>query len=262
MAFSKSIAKLSHLSFWFISKAYNFVKAILSGFWLGVMSEKSLDFSDELYYNNNKSYTNNNYNLSGLFTWEKAMIEKYFSNAKCILLIAAGGGRETLALSKMGFEVDSYECNAELIEYGNLFLKENKVDSKIKYLPRNSIPDEIKKYDGIIIGWGAYSLIRGYKKRLSFLSRLFPLLQKEAPLMISFLVKEEKGRQEKIIKHVSNFFRNFSNRDKTELGDILIANFVHLFNEEEIKGELVQAKFRVIDYYNILYGCTISIIQT
>jgi hypothetical protein len=260
MAIKKSIAKLSHSSFWLISKGYNFLNAILSGFWLGVMSEKSLDFSDELYYQHSEKYTNEKYNHSGLFEWEKERIEKYFSNAKSILLIAAGGGREALALSRMGFEVDSYECNQNLIESGNKLLQKNKIDSKIKYLPRNSVPGEIMKYDGIIIGWGAYSLIRGSKRRLFFLERLYPFLHKETPLMISFLTSAEYGRQDKIIKYVSNFFRIFSNKDKTELGDRLVPDFTHFFTEEEIKSEVRQSNFKVVDYSNFDYGCIICII--
>ena len=260
MAIKKSIAKLSHSSFWLISKVYNFLNAILSGFWLGVMSEKSLDFSDELYYQRSKRYMDDRYNQSGLFEWEKERIKKYFSKAKSILLIAAGGGREALALSKMGFEVDSYECNQLLIEYGNRLLQKNNIGSKIKYLQRNAVPGEIMKYDGIIIGWGAYSLIRGSKRRLLFLERLYPFLQKETPLMISFLTSAEHGRQDKIIKYVSNFFRIISNRDKTEPGDRLVPDFAHFFTEEEIKSELGQSKFKVVDYYNFDYGCIICII--
>jgi len=188
----------------------------------------------------------------------KERIEKYFSNAKSILLIAAGGDRETLALSKMEFDVDSYENNATLIEYGNVFLQKNKTDIKIKYLPSDSVPEDVKKYDGIIIGWSAYSHIRGYKKRLSFLVGLYPFLHKETPLMISFLTKEERGRQDKIVKIVSNFFRILKNKYKTEPGDILLSYFAHFFTEEEIKNELIQSKFMVINYYNIDYGCVIA----
>jgi hypothetical protein len=265
MAWYKFIAILSHLSLRFIEvvyklteKIFKFLNAILSGFWLGVMSEKSLDFSDELHYNHHKRSTDDEYNLSGLFDWEKDRIEKYFSNAKDILLIAAGGGREIMALSKMGFEVDSYECNTVLIEYGNELLQKSGIENKIKYLPRNRVPDETKKYDGIIIGWGAYSHIRGIKKRLSFLSGLYPFLHEETPLMISFLWTGRRTRYDKIIKNVSNFFRIFSKKDKTELGDRLREEFIHFFSEEEIKNELIQSKFRIIDYYSTDYGCVIA----
>jgi hypothetical protein len=162
----------------------------------------------------------------------------------------------------MGFKVDSYECNNTLIEYGNLFLQKNNCEDKIRYLPKSSVPAVYKKYDGIIIGWGAYSHIRGNKKRLSFLTELRQFLHKDSPLMISFLTKEEKGRQEAIIKNVSDFFKVFSKKDKTESGDRLFSSFVHFFNEEEIKKELVQSQYRVIDYYDIYYGCIVAMIST
>jgi hypothetical protein len=258
MALYKFTAKLSHLSFNFLKKLTAFLDAASSGFWLGVMSQRSLDYSDELYYKSTNQYTDDKYNESGLFDWEKPVIEKHFSNAKTILLIAAGGGREALALSKMGFIVDGYECNQTLIEFANRLLQKNNIDNRIKYLQRNSVPGEIKKYDGIIIGWGAYSLIQGNKNRISFLEGLSPFLNNETKLMISFLWTRSRNRRDKITKNISNFFRTFSRKEKTEPGDKLEPNFIHYFNEEEIKGELTQAKFRVLDYSSTDYGCVIA----
>ncbi|MCX6262025.1 MAG: hypothetical protein NTY95_14550, partial [Bacteroidia bacterium] len=160
----------------------------------------------------------------------------------------------------MGFEVDSYECNPALIEYGNALFQKNKIDNKIKYLERNSVPAEIKKHDGIIIGWGAYSHIPGHKKRLSFLEGLYPFMRNTTPLMISFLWTSKRNRRDKITKNFSDFFRTFSRKEKTEPGDKLEPDFIHYFNEEEIKNELTQSKFRVIDYYNTEYGCLIATI--
>jgi hypothetical protein len=261
MAYYKFIAKLSHLTFRFLMRVTDFLDAFSAGFWLGVMSEKSLDYSGELSHNRNKSYTDDKYNQSGLFEWEKPIIEKHFSNAKTILLIAAGGGREVLALSKMGFDVDAYECNSNLIEYGNTLLQKSNVNVKINYLPKNSVPGEINKYDGVIVGWGAYSLMNGSKNRLSFLSGLYPFLHKDTPLMISFLWMGERGRRDKIIKNVSNFFRIFGKRDKTEPGDRLEPDFIHFFTEDEIKYEIAQSKYGIIDYNTADYGCVVAKIQ-
>jgi hypothetical protein len=260
MALYKFTAKLSHLSFRFLKNLTIFLDAAFSGFWLGVMGRRSLDYSDELFYRNTKQYTDDKYNQSGLFNWERPVIEKHFSNARTILLIAAGGGRETLALSRMGFEVDSYECNRKLIESGNELLKMNNIDNQIKYLPANSVPGKIKKYDGIIVGWGAYSLMQGSKKRRSFLADLYPFLNEETPLMISFLYVEKKTKIDKIIRNISNFFRFFLRREKTELGDRLVPDFIHYFDEEEIKNEIIQSKFRIIDYSTKDYGCLIAVI--
>lgn len=258
MAYYKFIARLSHASLKCITKTYHFFNSVMTGFWLGVMGEKSMNYSDVLHYHRGSKYTDDNYNLSGLFRWEQAAIEKYFTNVKNILLIGAGGGRETIALSKMGYKVDSYDCNKALVEYGNAFLQKHGIKSELEYLPRDTVPTEVRKYDGIVIGWGAYSHIRGRKNRLSFLEKLQPFLDKEAPLMISFLLTGERTRQDKIVKRVADFFRIFSKQGKTDLGDGLMLEFVHYFTEEEIKNELMEAGYRVIGFNSIDYGCIIA----
>jgi hypothetical protein len=261
MAWYKFVALLSHWSYELNKKIQHFIDALHSGFWLGVMSERSLEYSDELFYNQKKHYTDDKYNQSGLYHWEKAMIEKHFKDAKKILLIAAGGGRELIALHNMGFDVTSYECNTRLIVYGNELLLRNGIRKKIEYLPGSSVPELITEYDGIIIGWGAYSLINGRKKRLTFLDGLLPFLKKEAPLMISFLFTRSRTRHEKTIRMISNFFRTIMFRERTETGDMLVPDFIHYFTEEEIKKELIQSKFKVIDYSDSDYGCLIANIQ-
>jgi hypothetical protein len=257
MGYHNFIAKLSHRSLALLERLFDFFHAVLSGFWLGVMSEKSLDYSDELHYNSANRYIGDKYNTSGLFDFEKAMIEKHFHGAKHLLLLAAGGGRETIALSGMGYVVDSYECNKKLVESGNALL-ERTAQNRILFLERNSVPAEIKKFDGIIIGWGAYSLIRGRNRRISFLNSLKPFLNTGAPLMISFLWEEKKSRKDLIIKSVSNFFRFFRLKEKSEPGDRLFNEFVHFFTEEEVRVELAEAKYRVIDYSSSEYGCLIA----
>ncbi len=258
MAYYKFIAKLSHSSFSLMQKVQNFSHAVLTGFWLGVMGEKSLGYSDELFYNKTKHYTDDSYNLKGLFDWEKPYIEKYFSNAKKILLIAAGGGREALALSKMGFEVDSFECNTIYLNYGNSLLQKYNIKNRIKYLPRNTIPGEIKKYDGIIIGWGAYSHITGSKRRIAFLSDLLPFMHEDSRLMISFVWSSARNRKDKVIRIVSDLFGIFSNGNKFEDGDRLVPDFIHFFTKEEIINELAEAKYKMIDYSNDDYGIAIA----
>jgi hypothetical protein len=265
MAYYKFVAKLSHLSFGcterinhFNQQVINLFHALQTGFWLGVMGEKSLDYSDDLTYNKTKFYREDKYNLSGLYEWEKPMIQKHFTNAKTILVIAAGGGREVVALSRMGFEVDGYECNTNLVEYGNGLLQKNGINSIIKYLPRNTVPELIKKYDGIIIGWGAYSFMMGSKTRRAFLSGLYPFLHKDTSLMMSFLYTKKRSKSDKIVINVANFLRSFGRREKVEPGDRLIPDYMHYFTEEEMKGELIKSNYIVKDFSTMSDGCIIA----
>ena len=176
-----------------------------------------------------------------------------------VLLIAAGGGREVIALSKMGIKVDGYECNPRLVEFGNSLLKKHDINSSIKYLERNSVPDDIKQYDGIIIGWGAYSLIRGHETRIGFLNSLKPFFKPETLLMASFVYSTRRRRKDKIIKQVADFLSFFHKKDRTEIGDRLVTLILlHYFSEDEIKSEFAQAGLDVIDYSGTGYGCLIA----
>lgn len=257
MAWYKIVARFSHASFKFLKNLTYFLDAFFSGLWLGIMGRKSLEFSDELYYNGSKSYFNDRYNESGFFGWEKPVIEKHFKDAKNIIIIASGGGREILALSKMGFSVEGYECNPYLVKYGNSLLKKNQVKAEIKLLPRNSVPDEQKQYDGLIIGWGAYSHMEGMGIRKSFLNELKPFMHESSRLMISFLYVTQRSKRDKIVVKVSNFFRTFSRKFRTEPGDRLEPDFIHYFMEDEIKSEITEAGFRIIDFSKDEYGCVI-----
>jgi len=258
MNWYKIVARLSHANFSFLKKLTNFLDAMFSGVWLGLMGKKSLEYSDELYYNNTTSYSDEKYNESGFFNWEKPVIEKYFSGCKTILLIAAGGGREVIALSKMGIEVDAYECNNKLTEFGNSLLAKRFIKTKIEPISRNSVPDNVKQYDGIILGWGAYSLMKGNHTRIEFLSYLKPFLKSEACLMVSFIYSVTRSRKDKFIKRISDLFAFFKRDNKPEIGDRLVPNFIHYFSEEEIKSEFSQAGLKIIDYSSTDYGYLIA----
>jgi hypothetical protein len=255
----KLLLRLVSGSLYFLRSIYKFSDAILTGFWIGILSEKTIEMYNKLHYEQATKYLEDSYNLSGLHKWEYDRIKKYFYAAKTFLLIGAGGGRETAALRKWGVEVDSYECSEKFVGYGNDFLRRNNIDARIVWLPVNSVPDVIKKYDGIIHGWGAYSHIQGSRNRISLLKRLHPFCNNETHIMISFYTKEGSGWQDKIVRSVSNFFRFFTGRSGTELGDRLHSYYAHYFNRVEIESEFKQSGFILVDYYDDEYGCAIGI---
>jgi 2-polyprenyl-3-methyl-5-hydroxy-6-metoxy-1,4-benzoquinol methylase len=242
----------------FPRRVYKFTDGVISGFWLGVLGEKNIEKYNDLHYNQGHTYRDDKWNLSGLQGWEYERIKKHFSKSKTFLLIGAGGGRETAALSNWGAEVDSYECSGKLVEYGNDFLKRNNIDATISFLPKNSVDGITKKYHGIILGWGAYSHIQDSSKRIAFLSALHPFCTDDTHIMISFLVKDGQGRKDKLTMNVSNFFRYFRKAGKTENGDRLLSYFAHFFDKKEIEYELSAARFSLIEYSDSEYGCAVG----
>ena len=185
-------------------------------------------------------------------------MEKHFAGVKTVMLIAAGGGREVLALSRMGIMVEGYECNQVLVEYGNRLLQKNKAAGRISHLTRNTVPSEIRQYDAVIIGWGAYSHIKGGPARIKFLKDLYPFMHAGSRLMISFIWVKERSNRDRMIQKISGFFGSFCRGEKSELGDKLVPNYMHYFREDEIRAELSQAGYRTLEYDEEKHGFIIA----
>ncbi len=258
MKLYKLFVQLSHSSFSFLKRLTSFLDAFHSGFWLGVLGKKALDHSDEIHYSTNTTYVVDEYNEKGLYDWENYIVETHFTDVKTVMLIAAGGGREVLGLSRMGFRVEGYECNPVLVEYGNRLLQKNRIDSRITHLTRNTVPSEVRQYDAVIIGWGAYSHIKGGKSRIQFLKNLYPFMHPGSRLIVSFIWVKERNRRDRMIQRVSGFFGLFCRGERSEQGDKLVPNYMHYFMEDEIRTEFTQAGFRVVDYDEVRHGFIIG----
>jgi hypothetical protein len=164
-----------------------FFEACLMGFWLGVLDKQSLQEIDDDYYKNSTKYLGESHNRSGLFSWEEKAVQAYFSENRKIILIGAGGGRETLALGSLGFEVDAFECNLDLLDCARKLLEKEKIAATIQFCPRDHCPSGDRCYDGSIVGYGVYSYIQGWKGRVAFLKDLRARVQTNAPVLLSFL---------------------------------------------------------------------------
>lgn len=231
--------------------------ALFTGFWLGVLDRESLHRIDEAYYNQESRYQDEQYNRMGLFAWEMEVVRGYFSGCRTLMLVGAGGGREVLALAQMGFAVDGYECHPRLIATANRLLKEAAVPARVERLVRDACPSGAKIYDGIIVGWGAYMLIRGRGRRVAFLKQLRTRMESEAPLLISFFYREGTPHRLHLTAAIGNALQSLRGRRSEasiEPGDDLAPNFVHHFTQEQIASELAEAGFRLALYSTRGYG--------
>lgn len=221
--------------------------------WLGIINKSLADKIDIRYYNDTFKYSQKQYNLQGLFEWEKTVVEQYYSKCKKILIGGAGGGREIVALSKLGYDVTGFESNAHLVEFGNILLKEVGIYKSIKLTKRDCCPDNNEQYDGIILGWGMYMLIPGKERRITLLKNLRNKIPPDSPILLSFFSrKEEINIFGKITKH-ANFIRKLFRKQPLQTGDRLQPNLVHYFTENELRNELEAGGFRLVDYSTMSY---------
>ena len=245
-----------------LGKVQTALSVIFAGFWLGVLDRKTLQLADRLFYDDDAMYQDEAYNRSGFWDWEAQAIAKHFSSSSKILVAGAGGGREIYALHKSGYQADGFECNSSFVEFANNFLREEEINSQVKLAPRDSCPNGDRIYNGLIVGWGAYTNIQGRQHRIDFLKQMrSQTTGGEIPILLSFFPRQNKILTYKIIATVGNMIKTLRLSPKIELGDSLLPHriFVHYFTQSEIKSELREAGFKLIEYSDKEYGYAIGL---
>jgi hypothetical protein len=223
-------------------------RAVFIGTWLGLLDRQSLHAADELYYRRTRMYHDDQYNLSGLFPWEQDVLERHFRGCRTLLVTAAGGGREVIALERRSFRVFAFECHPELVAVANDLLAREGLKARVILAPRDQCPSDTPTCDGVILGWSSYTLMQHRSVRVRFLQQLRARVPEGAPLLLSFFAREGTARQLRIMAKTANAFRVVRGRERAELGDDLAPNFVHRFSENELVSETHAGGFRLVEF--------------
>lgn len=241
------------------------------GLWLGSLTRETLHAIDEEYYSRSKdrdsdphsldefNYHSEEYNRRGLWEWEENAMNTYFAGCERVLVLAAGGGREVLALQRLGYDVDGFESHPALVSVANELLQAEGYEQKVKWLPRDKSPSTATTYDGIVIGWGAYMAIQGRKNRIALLQQLRFQTQTNCPILLSFFYRTSTPHSVVIGAFVANIIRRVLHREPVEEGDWLAPEYVHYFTKDEITFEVSQAGFKIVEYGTTGYGHAVAI---
>ncbi len=236
------------------------LKACVTGFWLGVLERDALHAVADAFYSENWRYVDASYNLSGLMAWERAAIDRYFSDRTRLLLVGAGGGREVLALSKLGHEVHAFECNRDLVRTAHVLLAEHGIPASVGYAAPDTCPDVGTTFDGLIVGWGAFMLIQGRERRIELLRSMRAQTSPGAPILLSFFHRSEAERRFALTAAVANGIRRLRGRSsRVAVGDDLAPEYVHFFTREEVTAELEEAGFSLVFYGAEPYGHAVGV---
>jgi len=253
----------------FYNIIYDYIYDLFCAFWLGIFEKETLNLLSD-YHHDKSEYSWKEWNKGGLFIWEKEAIEKYFKNCKSILVTSIGGGREVLALRYLGYDADGFDCNAKLVECANELLYKEGFNPNIKLVPKDICPALSRKYDGVIIGWGSYELIKGRKHRISFLKEIRFNMNEKSPILLSFFYVKPKHKRSisrlKRIAKMGNIIKSILKREHLEVGDSLHAekpklffNFVHYFSKQQITSELREGGFELVYFNDRPYAHTVGI---
>jgi hypothetical protein len=221
------------------------------GFWLGCLDPEDLTAVTIRSYQQSQLYGGREHNQSGLFPWEREAIDRFFRPSSRILVAACGGGREMIALHNLGFQVDGFDCTPRLVEASQGFLRQLGISANVVLCPPNEVPEELTPSDALIVGWTAYMQIPGSARRIAFLRKLRAAAPSDAPLLISFWVKEEGSPDEGRVFRFAKWFRSLPGRraEPLEPGDhVTDRGFHHCFAKAEIEAELKAGGFQMCHY--------------
>lgn len=248
------------------TRVIRLIQSVFTGFWLGILSQSDLDSVDDAYYVGGRGkrlgpidYTRTEYNKRGLFEWEQRAIETHFPAGGSVALMGAGGGREVLALRRLAFRVEAWECQPEFVSTANDLLVAEGFEPSVTYAPRNTIPAGTEIFDGLVIGWGTYTLIPGRARRIDLLGELRTKVETGSPILLSFFTRRPGDAQFPIVAAVGNLARRLLRRERLEVGDSLDPNFVHHFVESEVESELAAGGFRLQSFATEPYGHAVAL---
>ncbi len=235
-----------------LSRLYYGVSTVHKALWLGFLSDRSLRALTEYHYRSTEGgesqdvdYFGEEFNLTGLRYWERTSLDRYFRDCRSVLVGAAGGGREMLALARRCERVDGFECNDRLADACRRFLQSQGVEARVLDAEPDAVPDDLGVYDGALLGWCALMHVVGRRNRIELLSGFHQHLEPGGPLLLS--VSLRKGSISVRTTHrVANAIRFLLRREPVEVGDRITNTFDHGTTHDELRDELAEAGFEMV----------------
>lgn len=238
-------ARFVKLTSW-IRRSLPRVSALWSGFWLGVLPDSAIAAIDEALYDLSLNYHSREHNLQGLTPWETEAISRYFQGCRRLMVLAAGGGREVIALRRLGFEAFGWESHPALVATATALAGAEGWSGVIAPSVRDALPETTSLFDGVILGWSMYTLIHGHDRRVALLRGVRDRLPAGGPVLLSFWTRAEDDSRAWRVFQTGRIIRRLQGRPGPDLGDDMLPNVVHRFTRAQIADELAAAGFDLL----------------
>jgi len=185
----------------------------------------------------------------GLYPVESALLEKVPVGGGRFLVLAAGGGRDSISLAQRGFDVTGVDFVPEMVEKA----KENaaKRGLNLSFLVQDisELDMAADTFDVVWCSGGLYSSIPTARKRVETLNKIRRCL-KPGGHFVFFFHWGKRSRSRPMVELVRRIIATLTRGNLSyEKGDFLAYNseFVHAFSsQEEIRSELEAGGFEVV----------------
>lgn len=188
-----------------------------------------------------ESWSEDQFVDSGLTTEESNLLTYLPQDAKDLLLLGVGGGREAIPLATMGFNVTGVDYIPAMVDRAieNALSHGVEIEGLVQEISNLDVPESA--FDVVWISKGMYSCIPTRRRRVEMVKRITRALRPGGLFVCQFqsnLGQTFAGRSENLRKIIAS--SPFGNK-AYQTGDILWLNveFVHVItSEDEIRSEL------------------------
>jgi hypothetical protein len=247
---------------WF-NRAVRLATVVHEGFWLGFLSADDLNAITADHYDHSQESASPEHNQRGLLDWELSAVNRHFHAGSRILVAAAGGGREVLALRRAGYTADGFDCNPNLVEASGGLFEQLGESRGVILCPPDQAPPGPPIYSGLIVGWSAYTHIPTRARRVAFLQALRQRALPGSPLLLSFFARAGSSRYDTLVYRVAMVSRFVfrGRKEALEVGDHLNWSYSHWFTREEMEAELSAGGFRMVHFGEPGEGHAVGIVE-
>ena len=225
-------------------------QALFEGFWMGLLPESAYDVISEESYGEGTQYTNPAHLDLGFHFWEDLAVRTYFAPGSKVLVAAAGGGRELIALERTGFRAAGFECSNAMVSAGKRALADRGIAATLVWSPPCVAPPSAETYDALIVGWNGYCYISPRARRIEFLKNLKQQLRPGLPVLVSAAIRTPAARLPIWTPRVANAVRICTFRAPVfEPGDCFPGRPKMHFTRRQLERELTEAGFAVREFY-------------
>lgn len=240
--------------------------AVTTGVFLGLMDREHLARIDQAHYDDAtetvdgtpRRYADEHMVRSGLFGWEERAVTEHFPAGGTVAVMAAGAGREVLALLEAGYDAHGHEPHPVLAAQGSELLESAGYVGRLHPSGRDGFP-EGGQVDAAVVGWGAYGLVPRRQTRVALLRGARARLAPGAPLLVSYMARPAESRYLDLVHRTARPLRRLRGAPPPEPGDCLLPNFVHYFTAAELRGELAAGGFETLVQGSEPYGHAIGV---
>ena len=241
-----------------LNRALLTARGAFDGAWLGLLDEHRLAALDQRHYDAQGEYVDDDYNRGGLQGWERRLVDAHFAPGARVAVTGAGGGREVLALLRLGYDAVGFEPHPALAAAGDRLLTDHGHPGRLRRSGRRGWPGGHERFDAVLVGWGAYMLVPSRRARVELLAEASGATGGAGPVAVSYFEMAQPLHRFRAAQRVAAPLRRLRRAEPVVLGDALSPNFVHYFSPRQVEHEFAAAGLALLERGSDGYGWAVG----